>query len=216
MMNTKKLNFKKAFSLAETLTVMTLIGIIVALTVPDMVKKRAIANDRIALKKAVGEYQNIVERGITENPGLVYYRPYDPAEVLPSDPEKERKQQFYSTVFGPNCENAGRFFDIETRHANDACIFSTKDGLLWYISSLYSVVALKDSGLSINDPNLKAASFTKPVSFVWNRQPDPNASLKIFAITFDIRDGRIVMLTPWRWGRNRADVDKTINFMNKN
>ena len=66
----KNINYKKAFSLSENLTVLVVLGVIILLTVPHVVKDRTLKNDRIALRKAVNTYDSILKKEFILSTGI--------------------------------------------------------------------------------------------------------------------------------------------------
>ena len=111
----KKRN-KKAFTLAETLITLTILGVVAAITIPGLVRRQIEAANRTKIKKAMSVYDTainkmVIENGIKDNAALV------------------------STAGNAdnNCAGSSPYFKISQ---GSGCEFKTSDGLWWNISDI--------------------------------------------------------------------------------
>ena len=62
-----KKNFKKGFTLAETLIVLAILGVVAAITVPTLVKRQSDAANRTKIKKAMRTYDAAIQQMVRVN-----------------------------------------------------------------------------------------------------------------------------------------------------
>ena len=88
--------FKKAFTLAEVLSVLIILGVVAAITIPTTLKKTTERQNRTTLAKAVSAYESLIEKVTIENNIVnadylqkfaIYNRP-----ILPNEPEAPGKR----------------------------------------------------------------------------------------------------------------------------
>lgn len=58
---------RSAFTLAETLITLSVLGIVAALTIPSVVRKQIEASNRVKIKKAMGVYETMMSKIVVEN-----------------------------------------------------------------------------------------------------------------------------------------------------
>ena len=61
------LESKKAFTLAETLITLTILGVVAAITVPMLINKQMESANRTKLKKAMAAYEKALNQMIVDN-----------------------------------------------------------------------------------------------------------------------------------------------------
>lgn len=105
---------EKAFTLAEVLIVLSVLGVVAMLTVPSLVKNQTQKQNETRLKKAAANFEALTSNFVVEN-GIT-----------------SSSQFNISTIFGDNCKNAGNYFKIVDTINNDNCFFKTSDGLSWH------------------------------------------------------------------------------------
>lgn len=145
------LNFKhsiyndkaKAFTLAEALTVIVILGIIAALLVPALLKNYRYAIYRTKIKKAMVTYETafnnmVMDSGIYRDTNLLN----DWANT-----NKLRKSSL--------CFKSKTYFNILKSGYTD-CVFRTADGIWWDISTISNpLISLKDEITLNNNDTLK-------------------------------------------------------------
>ncbi len=140
----QKTSYKKAFSLSENLTVLIVLGVIIAITVPNVVKDRTIKNDKIALRKAIVNYQAVLKKELMSSTGM------------------KNTALFSARVNTNNCNNIRMAFNVS---GHNGCEFTTADGIKWNLNDPQkTIVALKGGEISddnaANDSNLKVFYIT--------------------------------------------------------
>ena len=118
---------KKAFTLAEVLITLSILGVVAALTIPNLVNRQSDIAAQTKLKKAISNYHDVVEVFLIEN-----------------------ETASAATMMGDNCANAGNYFKIAERNN---CIFKTADGARWEFDSATGNAVVADSG-NIADANV--------------------------------------------------------------
>ena len=95
---------KKAFTLAEVLITLSILGVVAALTIPALVNRNSDIAAQTKLKKAIAAYETSVAAYMAETGAANA-----------------------SAMLGTNCNDAEKFFKIVERAA-DSCEFTTADG----------------------------------------------------------------------------------------
>ena len=120
---------KAAFTLAETLITLTILGVIAAITIPGVVRRQIEAANRTKIKKAMKVYDFVmnnmtVENGIKDNTAL----------------------KNFAGDENNNCAGSSSYFKIAE---GSGCRFKTSDGVWWDISDINRVIiALKEEDLN--------------------------------------------------------------------
>ncbi|MBQ7450731.1 type II secretion system protein [bacterium] len=123
---------KKAFTLAEVLITLSILGVVAALTIPSLVNRQNEMAAIVKLKKAISTYESIAEVYMAEN-------------------EAVNLTGMLKTNAGDangNCDNVANYFKVvaESSAAADAkCIFTTADGVVWSINKNTGYVSIVDS-----------------------------------------------------------------------
>ena len=159
-----KLSNRRGFSLAENITVLTILGLMVAILIPAMLNSRNTAKDRVAMRKAVAMYQGILEKGLISSTGQTV------------------RANLQTSIWGADCADIENVFAVDTHIAN-TCYFTTKDGIQWYIDNNYALIKLKGVKTELNAANL---------ADIRALAADDN-NLKVFYITYDINNRQIRM-----------------------
>ncbi len=96
---------KKAFTLAEVLITLSILGVVAAITIPSLVNRNSDIAALVKLKKAVSNYEDVSAVYMVEN------------EVTD-----------LQNMMGDDCGNAGDYFKIVSQ---EGCVFTTSDGVQW-------------------------------------------------------------------------------------
>jgi len=146
--NTKIGIGKKAFTLAELLIVLSIIGIVASMTVPSALHNSIEKRNIVKVKKAVTVYEQTIQSIIIENNILS-----DAALSQWADSKNKN-----------NCSNTSQYFKISD---GNGCIFKTSDGLWWDIDNISKpIIALKENDLT---------DLSNPTTFQLITQFDKNA-----------------------------------------
>ena len=128
---------KNAFTLAETLITVVILGIVAAILVPNLINRQVENANRTKVKKAMAAYENIMSTIIIENDFGANANEID-------NWAKEENN---------TCSKAAAYFKIsETANKNSKCQFKTSDGLWWDIGKngklTKAIVAFKKADLT--------------------------------------------------------------------
>ena len=123
--------FENGFTLAETMIVIVVLGIIATLTIPALVNKNKESVAKTKLRKAMAAYESALNKIIIEND-------------LKSD-------DTLTAWAGANCANSTNYFK---KVQGDGCIFKTSDGIWWNISDIERpLIAFKQDDLDQTKAN---------------------------------------------------------------
>ncbi len=116
---------KAAFTLAETLIVISVLGIIATIVIPPVFKKYLEAQDRVKIKKSMTVYDFIMQNMVIEN-----------------DIHSESELRLWADTEEKNqCANTSAYFKIAN---GNGCLFKTVDGIYWYINDIMNpIVSVK-------------------------------------------------------------------------
>ena len=122
---------KCAFTLAETLITLTILGVVAAITVPMLINRQMEAANRTKLKKAMAAYEKALNQMIIDN---------------------DVKTDIASALNTTGCTITSPYFKpIKTATGNN-CRFQTADKVYWDISDIeHPLISLKDE---ITDDNI--------------------------------------------------------------
>ena len=124
---------KAAFTLAETMIVIVVLGIIATLTIPALVNKQKESVAKTKVRKAMAAYESALNKMIIEND-------------LKSD---TALNEWAGAV--QNCGNPSNYFK---KVQGDGCIFKTSDGIWWNISDIERpLIAFKEDDLDQTKAN---------------------------------------------------------------
>lgn len=107
---------KKAFTLAEVLITLSILGVVAALTIPSLVNRQSEMAAIVKLKKAISTYESVAE---------VYMAEEEATDL--------------SGMAGDNCANLTNYFKIVN---GSGCTFTTGDGVLWNFNASGNAVVL--------------------------------------------------------------------------
>ena len=153
---------RAAFTLAETIIVVTILGIVAVLTVPALINRHIEATNRTKIKKAMAVYEQalnnmVISNGIKSNDDL-----YDSA-----------------SAFAPSgdCSKTINYFKVSKKlDENDQCKFMTSDRVYWDITDINQpIVALKEEFLTSDE----AADPYKTNAFYLIGRFDDNGILRV-------------------------------------
>ena len=122
---------KKAFTLAEVLITLSILGVVAALTIPNLVNRQSDIAAQTKLKKAITNYHDVVEVYMIENETQTAGAPDGTAATVAS------------SMMGANCANAGDYFKITER---TDCVFKTADGARWQFDPITGNALVTDTG----------------------------------------------------------------------
>ena len=118
---------KAAFTLAETLITLTILGVIAAITVPMLINKQMEAANRTKLKKAMAAYEKALNQMIIDN------------DIKGSITAVEG---FRLT---DNCSGSRPYFKAIKEIAGNNCRFQTADKVWWDITDIeHPLISLND------------------------------------------------------------------------
>ena len=179
---------KRGFTLAETLIVVTVLGIIAILTVPNLVNKNKTSVSKTRVKKAMAAYESALNKMVMEN-GIRN------DNVL----TKWANQN-------PNCENTSAYFKIAE---GNGCVFKTTDGIWWDISDIQRpIIAFRQEDLT----TVKANDANDMTAFVMVGRFDDNNSLRIDDLLYETNNS----VKDAGNNESSAQVAKLYGFINPN
>lgn len=200
-------NVKKvAFTLAEVLITLTILGVIAAITVPTLISKQNESANRVKLRKAMAVYEKALN---------------DIAVI-----HNAKTIQAIQDVFGADCANVKQFFKTE----GNGCQFKTSDGVWWDITDPKKViVAFKQEDLTdenASDFNNKKAFYLvysiddggiiriNDLGYETEQESDNrNALIKLYNTTNKMEGQEIVNLSPMdKWKNGDYDTPCTNNL----
>lgn len=119
----------KGFTLAEVLIVLSILGMVAAITIPTAVRRHTELANKTRVKKALSTYEKIVASIIIENN---------------LDRNENQLNRFISAN---NCENIKRYVKFSKTSGNN-CRFLAHDGLWWDVSEFSNtIIAFKEEDL---------------------------------------------------------------------
>ena len=129
IMNEKLLpNTKKAFTLAEVLITLSILGVVAALTIPSLVNRQNELAAVTRMKKAISSYESMAEIYMAENEAT-------DLSALPT-----------GTGNGAvDCDQVANYFKVVGKVDNNKCIFTTADGVVWSINPDTGYATILDS-----------------------------------------------------------------------
>ena len=121
----KNINKKKAFTLAETLITLTILGVVAAITIPAMIQKYIEATNRTKVKKAMAAYEKAIWQMVVENGNSAI--------------------SSWADGIANNCANTTIFFK---KIQGEGCRFKTSDGVWWDITDIeHPIIAFNEEDL---------------------------------------------------------------------
>ena len=124
---------KVAFTLAETMIVLVILGIVAAITIPALVRRHVESSNRTKIRKAMAVYDTainkmVVENGIKSNDALI--------------------NEFNADKNNNSCAKSRAYFKVSQDGAND-CTFRASDGVWWNISDInHPIIAFNEDDLT--------------------------------------------------------------------
>ena len=179
---------RAAFTLAETLITLTILGVVAAITVPMLINKQMESANRTKLKKAMAAYEKALNQMIID---------YDIKGVITA-----------TEGFGiGECDISSKYFKaVEILNANN-CRFKTADKVWWDITDIeHPVISLKDQLTDAMVTGVKANS------------DDYKDDKTLFSMTGEITNGIVRINDQADTGLTddaKANLDKIYAFMNK-
>ena len=156
----------KAFTLAETMIVIVVLGIIATLTIPALVNKNKESVAKTKVRKAMAAYESALNKMIIEND-------------LKSD---TALNEWAGAV--QNCGNPSNYFK-KVQDVN-GCIFKTSDGIWWDISNIERpLIGFKQDDLTTD----KANNANDYSAFVLVGRFGTDGSLRVDDLAYETGDG---------------------------
>ena len=126
--------FENGFTLAETMIVIVVLGVIATLTIPALVNKQRESVARTKVKKAMSAYESALNKMIIEN-----------------DLKSHETLTAWAGNAENNCANSTNYFK---KVQGDGCIFKTSDGIWWNISDIERpLIAFNQDNLTTEKAN---------------------------------------------------------------
>ena len=120
---------KAAFTLAETMIVLVVLGVVAAITIPALVRNQMDAQNRTRLRKAMTVYDTAINKMVVEN-------------------NFKSNTALTDWGNGNNCVNTRTYFKSAQDGANN-CIFRVSDGIWWDITDItHPIIGLRESDLT--------------------------------------------------------------------
>ena len=108
---------KKAFTLAEVLITLSILGVVAALTIPSLVNRQNEMAAIVKLKKAISTYESVVE-------------------VYMAEEEATDFSGVVGTAANTACTTLQNYFKMtEQTGTTNGCMFATADGVVWNINN---------------------------------------------------------------------------------
>ena len=127
IMNCSVMPSKKAFTLAEVLITLSILGVVAALTIPSLVNRQQEMAAIVKLKKAISQFEQVTEVYMAENEAT------------------DMEGMVRSTSSKTNCDELSKYFKVV---GGGGCDFTTADGVHWLFDSDGSAVVVYDSASS--------------------------------------------------------------------
>ena len=121
---------KKAFTLAEVLITLSILGVVAALTIPNLVNRNSDIAAQVKLKKAISNYEDVAAIYMVEN------------ETTNLGVTGAAADSFMG---GEGCPLAANYFKIVSR---SGCTFTTADGVYWVLDPGSGFAYVADSDKS--------------------------------------------------------------------
>ena len=100
-------NSKKAFTLAEVLITLSILGVVAALTIPSLVNRQSEMAAIVKVKKAISQFEQVAEVYMAEN----------------------NETNINGMIKNATCDGLTEYFKMVNKTSN--CIFTTADGVQW-------------------------------------------------------------------------------------
>ena len=160
----KKTKFLKAFTLAEVMATVIILGVIAAITIPTTLHRVTERQNKTRVRKALSTYQTLVEKMVIEN----------------NIPRNNQSLNNWARGENNDCAPARRYLK-GTRDGATPCIFRSADGLWYNITDISNtLIGFDDNGrpTNVSDGGVIAAgdetrAFTLVTSF------DQNGSVRV-------------------------------------
>ena len=162
-----------AFTLAETMIVLVILGIVAGITIPVLLNKYVEKSNRTKVKKAMTAYESIFNKIIIEN-------------NIKTDSQ-------LTTWANSDCANTAQYFKETNFINNNLCKFKTSDNVYWDISNIENpIIILKNDTLNDTEANirLKAKDISNNTVFgMVGRFDNANGSTRINDYKYEMTNG---------------------------
>lgn len=160
----KCLNIKnsgKAFTMAETLVVVSMLGIVAMLTIPSLYFRHTQSLNRTKVKKSMSNYDSLIRRMKAEH--------------------KLSNEDIFNTWVreNANCGNTTQYF---IKNEGNGCIFRTSDDVWWNITDINKpIIAFKHDDLT----SANAEDLNSNTAFYFVNSFDNNNRVRINDIEYE-------------------------------
>ena len=121
---------KKAFTLAETIIVLVILGLVATLTVPNLINKQKETTQRTKVKKAMATYETAINKMLLEH------------------------DRSFDNLNSAGCDTKTSYFKYIKRDTTNTCIFQSPDKLWWDVSNIERpMIAFEQSNLTVQTAN---------------------------------------------------------------
>ena len=151
---------KKAFTLAEVLAVIIILGVVATLTIPSTLHRTGERANKTKIRKAMAVYETAVEKMIIEN----------------NIPRNTASLTAFALGNNNDCAPASEYFKInQLENQGNNCRFRASDGLWWDITDIANtIVAFRNDNL-----NYEMSSGEEYKAFKFVTRFDPNSSIRL-------------------------------------
>ena len=175
---------KCAFTLAETMIVLVILGIVAAITIPALVRRHVEASNRTRIKKAMTVYDTalnkmVVENGIKNNDALI--------------------NEFNADKNNNSCAKSRAYFKSAQDGAND-CTFRASDGVWWNISDINHPI------IAFNEDDLNKADEENNKAFHLVGYLDDNGSLRVSDLAQATGDNQEYLTKLYNFVNNKKET----------
>ena len=148
----------KAFTLAETMIVLVVLGIVAAITIPALVRNQMDAQNRTRLRKAMTVYDTAISKMVVEN-------------------DFKNTTALINWGNENNCVNTREYFKI-VQDGKNGCIFSTSGGLWWNITDITKPI------VGFNENDIEAANSSTSFQ-LFGHFDDSTGSLRVNDLAYE-------------------------------
>ena len=179
------LKTKNGFTLAETLVVLVVLGVIASLTIPALVRNHTENANRSRIKKAMAVYEAALNKMVIEN-------------NLKSDTDIDNWAS-------ADCSNTRAYFKAASDGQN-ACSFRTSDGLWWNITDIKNpLISLRGEIQNVQNAQATAKDTTDNTIYAMVGHIDNLGILRIDDLAYEQINGT---------EEAKADMKKLYGFIN--
>ena len=175
---------RAAFTLAETMIVLVILGIVAAITIPALVRRHVESSNRTRIRKAMTVYDTainkmVVENGIKNNDALI--------------------NEFNADKNNNSCAKSRAYFKTSQDGAND-CTFRASDGVWWNIEDITHPI------IAFNEDDLNKADEENNKAFHLVGYLDDNGSLRVSDLAQATGDNQEYLTKLYNFVNNKKET----------